>query len=342
MELSYLRPLFAGDGPWASVYLDATRAGDNADRRLDLRWQGLAHALTSQGADRNTIEAIGVAIRDQPRRPGRHGLAIFANGGRVVLAEAMTEPPAADLAVWAPLPHAMPLVAQRGGEIPYVRVIAGHGGGDVQARHTPRGARSNQRDDRYQNWKRNTGDVAAAVTDAADAIGAEVVVVAGDPHEVPLVVGKLPPRLRERVVTAEPDRLDDETARAVAAVAEQNTRAALDRFGSQPHAGGLSDVVVRLQQGQVEQVLLVDHPSSTDRLWIGEGDPRLIASDPGTLRRSGVVPVEVRADAALLRAVVGTGAGLLLVGPQDLDLPHGIGAILRRDPPRSPASPAGH
>jgi hypothetical protein len=355
MELEYLRPLFAGDGPWASVYLDATRAEENAEHTVDLRRRSLAERLARAGADPETIAAIGEAVRGHPYRPGRYGLAIFARGGEVALVEPLPAPPATDLAIWGPLPHAMPLVALRGEEIPYVRVLAGHSGGDIEAldaggaprRHTVRGADeypiakvrgggwSNPRYQRAaeENWKRNAGDVAAAVADAAAQIGAEVVVVAGDPHEIPLVVGKLPPRWRDRVVTTgqagESGRLDEATERAIAEVAAQNMRAAVDRYGSQPHADGLEDVVVRLQRGQVEEVLLVDDPRSTDRLFIGAGDPRLIATDPRTLRESGVEPVEVRADAALLRAVVGTGAGLLLVEPAEIDLAHGIGAILR-------------
>jgi hypothetical protein len=147
------------------------------------------------------------------------------------------------------------------------------------------------------------------------------------------VVGKLPPRWRDRVVTTGETggsgRLDEATERAIAEVAAQNMNASVARYGSRPHADGLGDVVVRLRRGQVEEVLLVDDPHSTDRLFIGAGDPRLIATEPGTLRESGVEPIEVRADAALLRAVVGTGAGLLLVDPAEIDLAHGIGAILR-------------
>jgi len=363
MDLEYLRPLFAGDGPWASVYLDATRAEENADHLIDLRWRGLAERLTRAGADPATVAAIGEAVHGPPYRSGRHGLAIFACDGVVALAEPLPAPPAADLAIWGPLPHAMPLVALRGEEIPYVRVVAGHSGGAIEALDaggTPRRRTVHGADEypvakvrgggwanpRYQraaeeNWKRNAGDVAAAVADTAARIGAEVVVVAGDPHEIPLVVGKLPQRWRDRVVTAaqagESGRLDEATERAVAEVAAQNMKASVDRYGSRPHADGLDDVVVRLRRGQVEEVLLVDDPHSTDRLFIGAGDPRLIATDPGTLRETGVEPIEVRADAALLRAVVGTGAGLLLVEPAEIDLTHGIGAILRYDDGESAA-----
>ena len=45
MDLSYLRPLFAGDGPWASVYLDATGDVRSPGPGLDARWQTLAQQL---------------------------------------------------------------------------------------------------------------------------------------------------------------------------------------------------------------------------------------------------------------------------------------------------------
>ena len=47
-------------------------------------------------------------------------------------------------------------------------------------------------------------------------------------------------------------------------------------------------------------------------------------------------PQEVRADEALLRALVGTGAGLVLVGPDDADLEDGIGVVLRYADPATP------
>jgi hypothetical protein len=348
MDLSFLRPLFRGTASWASVYLDVTRAEENADHQIDLRWRTLSSSLTEQGADAATVEAVRAAIYGHPYRSGRYGLAVFASEGEAVLTEPLPAPPPADLAVWGPLPHAMPLIALRGEEIPYVRVLAGHAGGDVTAlaaggtprRKHVRGSESfpitkvragGWSDLRYnhaveETWKRNAGDIAAAAADLAAQVGAEVIIVAGDPHSVPLVTDKLPRRWQERVlVTPETGDPDDATVLAISEVADRHVREAIDRYRAQGGTGGLEDVVTRLQRGQADTVLLNNDPTSTDRLWIGREDPTAVAVDAATIPGA----IEVRADAALLRAVAGTGAELVLVEPGDLELPHGIGAISR-------------
>ena len=53
--------------------------------------------------------------------------------GALALIEPLPAPPAADLATWGPLPHAMPMVALRGEQIAYVRVAADPSGGAVEA-----------------------------------------------------------------------------------------------------------------------------------------------------------------------------------------------------------------
>jgi hypothetical protein len=89
-------------------------------------------------------------------------------------------------------------------------------------------------------------------------------------------------------------------------------------------------VVARLQRGQVDTVLLVNDPSSTDTLWIAPADPTLVSVDDHVLREAGVDdPRKVRADAALVRAIVGTGADLVLIEPGEAPVEHGIGAVLR-------------
>lgn len=365
MDLSFLRPLFDHPGPWASVYLDASRHTANGDQEVDLRWRSQRDRLTEQGADAATVAAIEEAVRDQPSRPGRFGLAVFARAGEVALVEQLDAPPPADEAHYGPLPHAMPLLAQRGEDIPYVRVLADRTGADLtglEAGGIPRqrtvtggeefplrkvqaGGWSQRR---YQqsaevSWQRNAGDVAAAAVDLAESVGAEVIVVGGDVRAVQLFTDQLPPRWQDRVVStdagsrhagADQSALDDVTIQAVAEVADRHTRQLIDRYqaqrGDRGASTGLADVVSALQRGQVDAVLLVNDPSSTDRLWIGTDDPSLVAVDEQTLRDAGVRdPKQVRADAALLRAIAGTGAQLVLVGPGEVPLEHGIGAVLR-------------
>jgi hypothetical protein len=195
-----------------------------------------------------------------------------------------------------------------------------------------------------ETWKRNAGDVATAVAELAGTVGAEVIVIGGDVRSAPLIAEKLPKRWRDRVVVTdaggrtateeEEEALDDITVQAIAEIADRHTRDAIDRYNAQRGEGsgsaGLADVVTRLQRGQADTVLLVNDASSTDKLWIGPGDPSLVSVDAQMLRESGVdEPQQVRADEALLRAIAGTGADLVLVQPDEVQLEHGIGAVLR-------------
>ncbi|MGQ5265258.1 baeRF2 domain-containing protein [Micromonospora sp. ZYX-F-536] len=365
MKLRFLRPLFDQPGPWASVYLDASRAGENADHEMELRWRALREDLTDQGVDAATLDALDGAVRDRPTQPGRYGLALFACAGQVALVEPMPAPPPSDEAQYGPLPHVMPLLAQRRAEVPHVRVLADRTGGDldaITADGTPR-QRTVEGDEtfplrkvqvggwshrRYQqaaevSWERNAGDVAAATVDLAESIDAEVIVVGGDVRAAQLFVERIPVRWRDRTVRtdagsrhagADNAALEDVTVQAIAEVTDRHTRDIIDRYRAQAGDGsaptGLAEVVAGLQRGQIDTVLLVNDASSTDTLWIGPDDPTLVAADEQTARALGVQnPQRVRADAALVRAIAGTDAELILVEPDDVPLEHGIGAVLR-------------
>jgi hypothetical protein len=358
MDLSVLRPLYARTGPWASAYLDASRDAEDAAAAFALRWRGLRESLAEQGAGERTLAALDQAVIDASPAPG---ICLFATDAEVVLVETLPAPPRAGLARYAPLPHAMPLVAQRGEEVSWLRVVTDRTGADlsgvsaggVPRRLTVRGGESypirkvkpgGWSQPRYQReaetvWRRNAGDVAAATTELAEALGPEVLVIAGDVRARQLLYGELPKRWRERTVQtdagsraagADPSALDDVTIQAIAEVADRRTGEAVDRFGAQEGAGaGLAAVVAALQREQAEAVLIVDDPSSTDELWIGP-EPAQLALDAAQLRAMGVAqPVRERADAALIRALACGGGELVLVGPDDAALRHGVGAILR-------------
>ncbi|AXO38233.1 Vms1/Ankzf1 family peptidyl-tRNA hydrolase [Micromonospora chalcea] len=362
MQLSFLRPLYNRPGPWCSVYMDASRDTQDARAQVDLRWRALKGDLLSQGADPVTVEAVEEVVRRHQPMPGDYGIAVFATRGRVVLTEYLSAPPLRDLASWSALPHTMPLVAQRGEQVAWVRVLADRTGADamaVSAGGVPRrahvtGAQSRQlrrvqpggwSQSRYQRaameaWHQNAGDAAAATADLAERVGADVVVVAGDIRATGMIAAQLPERWQDvlvrtdagsRDVGADDTLMDDITAQTVAEVADQRVTAALDRFGVQEDVGaGLDAVVSALQRNQVDTMLIVDDPSADGELWVGP-EPTEIATDPGQLADMSVAdPQRVRADAALLRALIGTDADLTVLAPEEApELTDGVGAVLR-------------
>ncbi|MFG2054692.1 Vms1/Ankzf1 family peptidyl-tRNA hydrolase [Micromonospora sp. NPDC048930] len=362
MQLSFLRPLYDRPGPWCSVYMDASRDTHDSRPAVDLRWRALKGRLLEQGADQVTVEAVEEVVRRHDPMPGDYGIAVFATRGRVVLTEYLSAPPLRDLATWSALPHTMPLVAQRGEQIAWVRVLADRIGADaiaVSAGGVPRKAHVVGRESyqlhqvkpggwsqsRYQRaameaWHHNAGDAAAATAELADKVGADVVVVAGDIRATGMIAAQLPERLQDMLVRtdagsrsrgADPMLMDDVTVQTIAEIADQRISTALDRFGVQEDVGaGLDAVVSALQRNQVDTMLIVDDPSADGELWVGP-EPTEIATDPRQLEAMSVAdPQRVRADAALLRALVGTDAELTVLAPEEApELTDGVGAVLR-------------
>lgn len=362
MQLSFLRPLYDRPGPWCSVYMDASRDTQDARAQVDLRWRALKGDLLGQGADPVTVEAVEEVVRRHQPMPGDYGIAVFASRGRVVLTEYLSAPPLRDLASWSALPHTMPLVAQRGEQVAWVRVLADRTGADAMAvsaggvprRAQVKGGQSRQlrrvqpggwSQSRYQRaameaWHQNAGDAAAATADLAERVGADVVVVAGDVRATGMIAAQLPTRWQDvlvrtdagaRDVGADDTLMDDITVQTVAEVADRRIAAALDRFGVQEDVGaGLDAVVSALQRNQVDTMLIVDDPSADGELWVGP-EPTEIATDPAQLAGMSVAdPQRVRADAALLRALIGTDADLTVLAPEEApELTDGVGAVLR-------------
>jgi hypothetical protein len=113
----------------------------------------------------------------------------------------------------------MPLVAQRGEQVAWVRVLADRTGADaiaVSAGGVPRRAHVQGRESyqlrqvrpggwsqsRYQRaameaWHHNAGDVVAATVQLAEKVGAEVVVVAGDVRATGMIAAQLPERWQD-------------------------------------------------------------------------------------------------------------------------------------------------
>jgi hypothetical protein len=365
MRLTFLRPLYADPSPqtWVSTYLDVSHDTEDAARAIELRWRGAREQLQGQGADDATLAALDRAVAEQPPLPGQQGLALFGAAGRVPLTLPMSRPPLRQIAMVAPLPHVTPAIAQRGEEVPWLRVVVDRTGADLEGatygtvdrretveghsrypihRAKPGGWSS----PRYQraamtSWQRNAEEIAGAVTDLAEQTDAEIVVVAGDPQARELLVGQLPVRWRDRVVQteagsraagADSEPLAEATVVAIAEAAERHVADALDRLrselGREAAAGvGLPAVVAALQRAQVDTGFLADDPRWTGEVWIGP-QPTDVASTAEELRAVGVdEPMSVRADDAVVRGLAGTDAELIVTDVAELR--SGIAALLR-------------
>jgi Bacterial archaeo-eukaryotic release factor family 2 len=362
-----LAAVYRHEGPFATVYLDATRASESGAHEVELRWRALRTELADRGAPDADLTALD-AVVESDRGPGRIGLVAVAAAGDAVLVDHLPDPPLRAEVGVAPLPHLMPYLAQRGARVRYLVVVADREGADIAGppwadapASTVTGSdqypvHRTRRDDwsewhfqhRVENsWESNARDAAQAVVERAAAESAALVVLAGDARARALLRNELSSGLRQgtEVVQVEPGgRADGASPEPLAAAVDdavlhhvwRRRRELLDRMQqdlgrSEFAVAGVPDVVDAVRRAAVETVVISDDPSSTLRAYIGP-EPVHIGLTGDELRALGVAnPQQDRFDAALIRAVVGTGAQLVVTPNAHHYLPDGIGALLRYD-----------
>lgn len=393
MNLSFLRELYQRPGPWASVYLDATHNTADGDQAVGLRWRGLREQLAAQGADEETLAAMDLAVNSgqaidtvpsvgPPAGSGRVGLAVFATHGRVALAQPLPRPPVRESATWSRRPQTGPLVAGAAEQVRWVRAVVDRTGGTLTAadaghlridRDVPtaeeypkhksgQGGWSQLNFERstVTVWDRNVHNVVDAVTEAADRMGADVVIVAGDVRARQMLIDRLPKRMTGRVVESDvgnrapggdPSTLDNVTAEAVARVARDRRMELLDRYRMDLSRGrareGVAPVSEAAWHASMDVLLLSDDSQFAGdptlagsagvaggepplQVWIDPDDPRAIAPDAAVLRDVGVSgPERENAIAALIAAAAAEDAEVVTVDPNEQRLTDGIGAITR-------------
>ncbi len=358
MRLEFLRPLYAGEGSYASVYLDTSRASEDAAEMVALRWRAARERLAGEGAGDATLEALEEVVTGQAGP--EPGLAAFARSGAVVFTARLPHPPRREISRCARLPHLMPLLAQYPPQVTQLRVHADRSGGEVLVVRSPDDISAERIEGvgwpvhktsvggwsqaRYQRsaeeaWQENAKQLAEAVTAAAAQAGAELIVIAGDVRARALLLDHLGTSLRDlavavdKEVSADSDLLAEAADQAVRDRTDEETRRRLESFRSQLGRGlaieGLAETMSALSDGQASDVLVADDPSSPARAWIGP-EPTDLAASEARLRDHGTEPAgEDRADAAIVRAVAGTGAELHFVPEGEQPPRAGIGALLR-------------
>ncbi|AXI78378.1 baeRF2 domain-containing protein [Peterkaempfera bronchialis] len=265
MEIGFLKPLLDHSGPWASVYLDTSRATADAAKLRQLRERSVADRLVEQGVDTPTRSAVLERLAAEPVSRAPAGRAVFATGGEVVLDLPLDASPLTVDTWWSALPHVAPLMGLLGEEPLCLVAYVDRGGVDMELRaphgREPvgqaegrdwqgRGHRTVPSDraewhyrNRVENQRNRTAEmVAAELARRWPGSGAQLLVLVGDPRERRAVYGRLPEQLRG--VTVEVDgggraagastRLLD---RQIAELCERYVRERLEEFLSRFRAG---------------------------------------------------------------------------------------------------------
>ncbi|HKC28246.1 MAG TPA: Vms1/Ankzf1 family peptidyl-tRNA hydrolase [Jatrophihabitans sp.] len=359
--------LYEFTGPFVTVYLDATRSTETGPQEVEVRWRDVSEDLEKRGADGATLNALADAIAADYGTPGPHGLVLVGTQGRLVFADRLHNPPAHSRGVLAPLPHLMPYLAQRATDVPHVVVVADRTGADILL--VPAGGETTTEQVKGQvewplhrtsadawnerhfqtrvenNWEHNARDVADAVRRLVAERTARLIVVAGDVRARNMIAEELQ---RGLPLGVRVDQVEEggrapgaSTAALEAAVHDRVLRQAWrerrevlehlaqnlgrHRFG----VAGVAEVADALRMSQADTVVLSDDPSSTLRAWIG---PLLteFGLDDSEADAMGIDTVaHDRYDAALVRAVVGTGAKFVVTPGAHEYVKDGIGALLR-------------
>jgi release factor family 2 len=354
MNISFLRSMYAHPGPWVSVYIDDSHNTERARQDIRQRWRDARDSLARAGAPEGLIESAERALMDAPLRPGSHGAAVFAGSDDTAYNEWIPAPPGAPEIRFDALPHVVPMLQERGQQVTWLRVVADRTGATIEYATTgslPRRTEVTGSETfpirkispgdwaqaRYQReaeltWQRNAGEVAAAVAELADRIGPDVLILAGDVQARRLLHEQLPVIWRNRSVladgsraeNADMERLDDVTVQLVAESAAGQDDRVLDRLREQSgerSALGLAATLAAINRAQVETLVLDPSTLGLARLGIDPSDQ---------LQRSGFEDrPTLDAGDALVWAATSTAADVVVVGPDQVSLPDGVGAVLR-------------
>ena len=373
--------LYQWDGPFVTIYLATDGAVPNAAQKIEVRWRDVLRELTDAGVDERTREALTAALGPEPHRLGGTRVLIAADG-EVRLAISLPEIPAAEVVRVAPLPYLLPLADWAQTRVPHLVVLADRRGADILAytdaaepdisasvdtahypdHKTGTGGWSALRYEHTveEDWKASAKDAAAAVERAAQQIGAQVIIAAGDTYAVDGIRDHLPksmqPRYRvvdggrsedgsdalvaERVLAQLGETVASNTIDLLSDFAKYRNRAAKQRHspefgGGQPDvaangADGVAETVADLRMAQVGTLLISDLLHENDAAFFGP-EPTQLALQESELRDLGVEhPQQGALVDVLLRAALGTDAQIRLVPGDTEDSPlEGVGAVLR-------------
>ena len=306
----------AASGPVVTATVSVPDTPADRSYEWDVAWADAARQASELGADQATAEALPTGA-GQPVAGGTR-VAVAAQG-EILLARWLPSGTGAISVRVGPLPQLLEVAAAAARRPAYVVLLADregtdivvHAGGDSPAEPFPVGRRPGTQSDPHpgrppgqlhgerhltdrepeSGGQHNAEFIAGRVSQAADSVGAHIVLGAGDQHILDAVAGHLPESLGPVTTIAggrEPDGLDDRLGAAIDAALDEITAAAISAVGDlvaaraeEPDPAavrGIGAVADQLAEQQVA-VLLVAADVARD-------------ADPGTTYRIGSRPTE--------------------------------------------------
>ncbi|MCV7315529.1 hypothetical protein H7J77_08245 [Mycolicibacillus parakoreensis] len=371
MDAERLRPLLEGERPYASIYFEDSHDTEDAAAQLELRWRGLHHELTEQGADTAVIDEMRRAVAELPAPVGQSGRAVIADATGVLLNEHLIRPTPTVVRV-SPLPYLVPMVEHGYDSPAYLLVEADHRGaeltvyrhGRVHAEtvdgagypvHKAAGAENAGYKDPQprseEAARKNIRTIAVRVTELIDDQTTGPVFVVGEVQARHDLTAELPDRVADRVVALtvgardsgyDPDEIRDRIDAELLTRRLAHIDAATRRFSAEvdrPSAvavEGLGPVCSALNHGAVETLIVGEIGAAT---VVTDAGFTVVAAGPDALSEYGAEPAHtVRADEALPTGAVAVDAAVVRtderISPAD-----GVAALLRYPVASGPDAP---
>jgi hypothetical protein len=358
--------LFKKDGPWITVYVDASTGTVDTLRAAEVLPDRVREALDQQGASDADLAAVEEAVVPATGLPAPVSRFVLVRAGNIELNEVLPGPLQGPQVVEVGLiPNLVPLLRHRGDDFPYVVAEVGRDGGEIRLQHARRdgvveeraveGERENLKkvptggwsQGRYQHhteeiWRRNADEIAAEIDRVVRAAKARLLIIAGDIRARELVLDQLAEASRSIASTvdshtrtggADREALRTEIAKRVAEVWARQQEAILERLATlqgQQHveaAAGLGEVVNALQQAQVGTLLLEETALQDHKVQALTEEPWVATA--GEQPVTGQVLGKLAAPPALVRAAALTDARVLFVPPGVLPGGKEVAAVLR-------------
>jgi len=367
VDVTFLASVTDHAGPCATVCADVTHTTENAEGELDLRVRALAARLTEQGAPAAVVEAVRSRLLEGNGggEPGtwRGRAVIVGPQAEVLLDEPLAAAPRTETAEWSPMPDLVTVLRAMPGRIPHVVVIADRVGADITVATAPGqpvegksvdGDRQFMRkvqvggwsQHRYQHtaenvWIQNAQQVVDEIDTIVDRTGARFVLLAGDVRARQIITDRATPKISAVLVDmdgggraegADRSVIDQRVEELIAENDAAEQAKVLEQIEAASAHGlavtGTALVVEALRKAQVETLVLAEEPDD-EQLLVGTA-PLEIGVSVEDLAALGVPDAaRVPAERALLRAAVGSDAGVVIVPRSALpgDIP--VAAVLR-------------